>query len=45
MLRLSIIVFPANSGYIHIVHNHGHGQFGYGDESTSHIENLWAFFK
>lgn len=34
----------ANSGYIHIVHKHGHGQFGFG-KSTSHIENLWAIFK
>ena len=33
------------SGYHHIVHNHGHGQFGFGDESTSHIENLWSVFK
>ena len=35
----------ANSGYIHIVHNHGYDQFGYGDEFASHIENLWAIFK
>lgn len=29
-----------NSGYVYIVHNHGHGLFRYGDESTSHIKNL-----
>lgn len=31
-----------NSGYYHITHVHGHGQFGYGNESTSHIEQLWS---
>ena len=34
-----------NSGYYHITHVHGHGQFGYGDESTSHIEQLWSVLK
>ena len=34
-----------NSGYIHSVHNHGHGDFGRGLESTSNIEQLWAHLK
>lgn len=34
-----------NSGFHHIIHNHGHGQFGYADESTSHIEQLWSRLK
>ena len=34
-----------NSGYTHITYVHGHGQFGYGDESTSHIEQLWSVLK
>ena len=29
-----------NSGFHHIIHNLGHGQFGYADESTSHIKQL-----
>ena len=29
-----------NSGYLHLVHNHGNGQ-----ESTSNIEQLWAYLK
>ena len=28
------------SRYIHHVHNHGHGNFGAGLDSTSHIEQL-----
>lgn len=31
-----------NSGYQHFIHNHGGGDFGFGIESTSHIESLWA---
>ena len=34
-----------NSHYHHIIHSHGAGDFGYGDESTSHIESLWANLK
>ena len=34
-----------NSVYTHIRYVHGHGQFGYGDESTSHIEQLWSVLK
>ena len=32
---------PIN-GYIHHVHSHGHGDFGIGTDSTSHIEQLWV---
>ena len=32
-------------GYIHSVHNHGHGDFGLGLDSTSNIENIWAYLK
>ena len=35
----------ANSGYIHHVHNHGHGDFGIGFDSTSHIEQIWGRLK
>ena len=31
-----------DSDYIRYKHNHGQGDFGYGLESTSHIEGLWA---
>ena len=34
-----------NSGYRYSVHNHSHGDFGYGLESTSHIKQLWAHIK
>ena len=34
-----------NSGYMHITHVHSHANFGYGDESTSHIEQLWSVLK
>ena len=29
----------------HIVHNHGHGDFGHGQNSTSHIEQYWSQLK
>ena len=31
------------AGYLHIVHNHEHGDFEFGDESTSHRENYGPF--
>lgn len=31
-----------NSHYLHIIHSHTYGDFGYGDESTIHIKSLWA---
>ena len=34
-----------NSGYVHITHIHVHGYFGYGEESTSNIESVWANLK
>ena len=34
-----------SSGYVHSVHNHGHGNFGSGLDSTSHIEALWSNLK
>ena len=34
-----------NSGYIHHVYNHGRGQFGYGLDSMSRIENVWSELK
>ena len=33
------------SGYTHIIYNHGQGQFGFGNLSTSHIEQLWSVLK
>lgn len=33
------------SGYTHHAHNHGHGEFGEGLDSTSHIEQLWHHLK
>ena len=30
-----------NSGYNHIQHIHGRRDFGYGIESTTHIESIW----
>jgi len=33
------------SGYVHSMHNHGAGNFGYGLDSTSHIEALWSNLK
>ena len=32
-------------GYAHSVHNHGHGNFGFCMNSTSHIESLWSNIK
>ena len=29
----------------HESHNHGHGDFGTGEHSTSHIEGFWSLFK
>ena len=34
-----------NSGYVYITHIHAHGTFGYGDQSSSHIEQLWSVLK
>lgn len=31
--------------YVHAVHNHGHGNFGHGQESTSYIEQVWSKLK
>ena len=33
------------SGYNHIKHIHGGGDFGFGVESTSHIESIWSQIK
>ena len=35
----------ADSEIQHFVHNHGHGDFGYGQNSTSHIEQYWSQLK
>ena len=32
-------------GYVHSAHNHGHGDFGWGLDSTSNIENILAYLK
>ena len=34
-----------NSGYIHSIHSHSLGNFGSGNDSTSHIEQLCAHLK
>ena len=34
-----------NSGYVHSNHTHTLGNFGSGEDSTSHIEQLWAHLK
>lgn len=34
-----------NSGYNHISFIHGQGNWGYGLQSTSHIESVWSFLK
>ena len=34
-----------NSGYIRYKHIHGGGDFGYGVQSTSHIESIWNSIK
>ena len=33
------------SGYFRIIHIHGHHDFGNGDESSSHVESVWADLK
>ena len=33
------------TGYQHLSFNHGHGNFGEGINTTSHIESFWAFLK
>ena len=35
----------ANSDYKHLSFNHGHGLFGEGINTTSHIESFWTFLK
>ena len=35
----------ADSLYTHSVHNHGHGDFGVGLDSTSYIKSLWSQIK
>lgn len=34
-----------NLGYNRIIHIHGHHDFGYEEESTSHVESVWADLK
>ena len=34
-----------NSGYIRHKYVHGHGDFGLGQESTSHVKSLWGLLK
>lgn len=34
-----------NSGYRHIVHIHGRRDFGFGEQSTSHVESIWSDIK
>lgn len=34
-----------SSLYLHIIHSHAAGEFGFGEESTSHIELLWSSIK
>ena len=34
-----------DSGYNHLIHTHGHGDFEDGIDSTSHIEQLWKHLK
>lgn len=34
-----------DSQYTHSIHNHAHGDFGVGLDSTSHIEQLWSKMK
>ena len=34
-----------NSGYNRIIHIHGHHDFGYGSESTFHVESIWGVLK
>ena len=34
-----------NSGYFHISYNQGVGNWGYGELSTSYIEEIWSYLK
>ena len=34
-----------NLGYQHLSHNHGGGDFGYGNQSKSHIESILGILK
>ena len=34
-----------NSGYIHSIHVHGQNDFGFGLDSTSHVESIWGILK
>ena len=34
-----------DSGYTHFKHDHSGGDFGFGQESTSHIESIWSQLK
>ena len=34
-----------DSQYSHSIHNHSHGDFGKGLDSTAHIEQLWSQLK
>ena len=34
-----------NSGYNNLTFNHGHGNFGHGINTTSHIEGFYGFMK
>ena len=45
MHGLGTDIFYPNSDYLHSVYNHGHGDFGYGKDSTSNIEQLWDYLK
>lgn len=38
-------IFSPNLGYLHSTHIHGLGDFGDGNDSTDHIEQLWAHLK
>ena len=35
----------AQFGYIHHIHNHGHGYFSLGIDCASHVEQLWSILK
>ena len=39
------IWLDTDNNYIHSVHNHNHGDFGYGQERTSHIESVLGNLK
>ena len=38
-------MLDTDNNYIHSVHSHGHGDFGYGQENSSHIETIWGNLK